>query len=69
MFASLALQLMNLVGLKTDEMVAERRFSTIVTSVDLSHSQVIRQNILKLISLRVCVSTSSIRICWNRVAI
>ncbi|KAL8472013.1 hypothetical protein ACS0TY_029301 [Phlomoides rotata] len=38
-FVSLALQLMNLVGLKTDEMAADRRFTTIFTSVDRSHSQ------------------------------
>ncbi|KAL9170004.1 hypothetical protein ABFS82_04G116300 [Erythranthe guttata] len=38
-FASLAIPLMNLVGLKTVEMAAEGRFSTVITSIDRSHSQ------------------------------
>ncbi|KAL6552354.1 hypothetical protein OROHE_007718 [Orobanche hederae] len=38
-FASLAIPLTKLVGLKTVEMAAEGRFSTIVTSIDRSHSQ------------------------------
>ncbi|KAL7152682.1 hypothetical protein ABFS83_04G114900 [Erythranthe nasuta] len=38
-FASLAMPLMNLVGLKTVEMAAEGRFSTVITSIDRSHSQ------------------------------
>ncbi|KAK6127832.1 hypothetical protein DH2020_038434 [Rehmannia glutinosa] len=38
-FASLAIPLTKLVGLKTVEMAAEGRFSTIVTSIDSSHSQ------------------------------
>ncbi|KAG8388165.1 hypothetical protein BUALT_Bualt02G0097500 [Buddleja alternifolia] len=38
-FASLAIPLTKLVGLKTVEMATEGRFSTIVTSADRSHSQ------------------------------
>ncbi|KAI3465145.1 hypothetical protein Pfo_021808 [Paulownia fortunei] len=38
-FASLAIPLTKLVGLKTVEMAAEGRFSTIVTPIDRSHSQ------------------------------
>lgn len=45
MFASLAIPLMNLVGLKTGEMAAEGRFTTIITSVDHSRSQVIRKKL------------------------
>ncbi|KAK6153863.1 hypothetical protein DH2020_013502 [Rehmannia glutinosa] len=43
-FASLAIPLTKLVGLKTVEMAAEGRFSTIVTSIDSSHSQYLYQH-------------------------
>lgn len=41
MFASLAVPLMKLVGLKTVEMASEGRFNSVLTANDHSNSQVI----------------------------